>query len=199
MPRRSLLIFCRFVCLFLVIFGISQSDAVAEENVIDFESLSPQLPGWSATAMSENNQPEYRVASKWDAPFSFSLDGENPHSGSVSLKLEASADVPGRVTFGPTAIPASGPEVEFSFFVRCDGLSEEGMVSLTEYDSGGARLATHWAAMKIPISSDWTEVTWSGKVQPGTSALRVGFLYKWLPAGAKVWIDDIAVKSVAGN
>jgi hypothetical protein len=48
---------------------------------------------------------------------------------------------------------------------------------------------------KIPLSGDWTEVVWQGKIDAATPWVRVSFVFKSMPAGAKVWIDDLSVVS----
>lgn len=81
--------------------GFPAGFVLAEEVGIDFEDLSPGLPGWNAVAPNANNQPEYRLAEKWETPFRFSLDDDKPHSGSRSLKCEFTEEVAGTFNFGP--------------------------------------------------------------------------------------------------
>lgn len=182
---------CRFVVFVALSFGAVPVPA-AEINV-DFESVSPDLPGWNAVAPNANNQPEYRLASKWDAPFRFSLDEDKPHSGSRSLKCDFAGEVPGTFNFGPEVLAAAGA-VEVRFFVRTEGFIEEGTVTFGEYE-GSKRIPSSWTGTKIPLSEDWQEVIWSGQLKPETNGLRMRIVFKSVPAGAKIWIDDITVKA----
>lgn len=185
--RRGILLFAGL--------GLLAGLARAEENLIDFESLSPELPGWTATVTDASNQPEYRVAAKWDTPFGFSLDNDKPHSGSTSLKCEFTGEVPGVFSFGPPVLSGSGM-VEVRFFVRSEGFAEEGVASFGEYDAGGKRIASRWAGTKVPLNPDWQEVSWTGQLNPAASGVRMRIIFKSVPVGAKLWIDDLSVKTV---
>ena len=183
--------------LAITLSGFAVGSALSVENGIDFEDVSQELRGWSATAPDANNKLEYRIAAKWDKPFSFVIESEKPHSGSSALKIDVTEEIPGMLSFGPAVIPATG-EVEIRFYVRNQGLNEEGMLSFDEYDSGNKRINPKWAAAKIPLSEEWTEVSWTGRFQEAAAGVRLRFIFKSVPAGAKIWIDDILVKSV-GN
>jgi len=184
------------VCfLILTVIFLLPLLAQAGEEKIDFEGTAPELPGWSATMQDGNQQSEYRSASKWDVPFTVALDSENPHSGSTALKWEFSADSPGMVSLGPPYIPVHGQDVEIRFFVRTEGISEEGIFSFDESEADGKRLKGYWAVAKIPDSSDWTEVVWTGRLENVAAVVRIRMGFKSVPAGAKIWIDDITVKS----
>jgi hypothetical protein len=169
--------------------------AQAQDSGIDFESLPPDFPGWSATLSNAEGKGEYRTAEKWDTPFFFSLDGDKPHAGSTSLKCEVNGELPGTLSFGPAPLAGKGA-VEVRFFVRSEGLGSEGTFAFDEHDDGGQRLAAHWSQVKIPLGDDWQEVIWKGQLKPGASALRIRFVFKSVPSGAKIWLDDISVKSV---
>jgi len=177
------------------VFGalLIPSPATAQDFVEDFESLSTELPGWSATRNIPDG-PEYRPAAQWDTPFSFALDNDKPHAGSISLRLEFSADLSDILQFGPPPIPASG-KIEIRFFVRTEGLAEDGVFSFDEMSSATTRVKSNWAVAKIPTSGDWTEVVWSGELDPETSFVRLRFVWKTSPAGAKIWIDDLTIKA----
>lgn len=167
---------------------------LAQEASVDFEAVPPQLPGWSATITGAGSPSEYRPAAKWDVPFTISLDGEKPHDGASALKWAFSADVPGMASLMPPAMTVSGPAARIRLFVRCEGLSEEPFLSFEETSAEGQRVKPHWMAVKIPLGEDWTEVTWSGPLQPATGSLRLSIICKSPAAGASVWIDDIRVE-----
>jgi len=165
------------------------------EEVIDFESLPPELPGWSAVKLAGDRPSEYRTADKWDAPFSFALDADRPRAGSNSLKCEFSQEVAG-ISFGPPVLPASGT-VEIRFFVRSAGLTDqEGALIVAAFDSDNKPLNGYREVAKIPASEDWVEVSWTNSLSPEAAGVRLIFAYKSLPADAKIWIDDISVKTV---
>lgn len=184
---------CRILAFLVVVYPSGL--IFADEITIDFEETAPDLPGWNAVAPTANNQSEYRLAAKWDTPFRFSLDDETPHAGSRSLKCEFTEDVPGTFNFGPEILPGSGT-VEVRLFVRSQGFTEEGMVTVGEYD-GGTRVPSPWITTKFSPSEDWQEVVWTGKMNPQTNGLRIRISFKSVPAGAKLWVDDITVKALA--
>lgn len=167
----------------------------AETVTVDFESLPAELPGWTATMKKDGGQSEYRVASKWDTPFTIALDSDKPHGGSSSLRWDFSAESPGMISLMPPPLPVAGSDLTIRFFVRTDGVDGEGMFSFTEAAEDGKRLKSHWNAAKIPLSSDWAEVVWQGKIDAATPMVRMSFVFKSMPAGAKVWIDDLSVVS----
>lgn len=167
---------------------------LAQDAGENFENLSQELPGWSATL----NPGEYRPASKWDTPIAFALDADKPHGGSTSLRLDFIEAVDGMTSFGPVGIPVPDEEVTIRFFVRTESLSGEGIFSFDESELDGKRIKGHWAAAQIPSSEEWTEVVWTGKLGSATPALRLRFIWKSAPAGAKVWIDDLTV-TAAGS
>lgn len=176
--------------------AILMHSARSEDQVEDFESLTSELKGWSATAPDENGQAQYRVASKWDTPFSFSISSEKPHSGSNCLKWEFTEEVPGVASAGPLPIPATGPAIEIRFFVRSEGLNSPGLLAFDESDASGKRLNGHWAVAKIPLGEDWQEVVWGGRIEPSAAAVRIRLVFKSVPAGAKIWFDDLKVKTL---
>lgn len=167
----------------------------AEEEVIDFESLDSELKGWAAYGPDAGGQRVYRPAPRWETPFSFALDNETHHGGSCALKCEVSQDS-NDVSFGPSVIPASG-KVEIRFFVRTSGLgAQEGTLSIGEIDASGKSYKGYTSA-NIPSSDgDWSEGVWAGQLGPETVGVRLLFIYKPLPTGAKIWVDDISVKTV---
>ena len=171
------------------------SPSRAETVTVDFEGLAPELPGWSATMKKDGGDNEYRTASKWDAPFTLALDPDKPHGGSSSLRWDFSAESPGMISLMPAPVPVAGTDLTIRFFVRTDGVESEGMFSFTEASDDGKRLKSHWNAAKIPLASDWTEVVWQGKIDAATPLVRMSFVFKSMPAGAKVWIDDLSVVS----
>ena len=170
--------------------------ARSEEEIQDFERLTPQLTGWSAVLQDKGGEPQYRVASKWDEPFSFSLCSERPHSGSNCLKWEFTGEVLGAASVGMMPIPVAGPVIEIRFFVRSEGLNGAGMLTFEEFDASGQRVAGHWAAAKIPTGEDWQEVIWSGKIAPAAATVRLRWIFSSVPAGAKIWFDDLSVKTL---
>jgi len=188
----------RKVCgvLVLGLLGQFMSASSAQDGAIDFESLSPEFPGWTAIAANSEGAQEHRAVSKWDTPVHFSLDAEKPHSGSSSMKCDVVEELPGTLIFGPPALAAKG-EVELRFFVRSEGLHTDGTISLEEYDDGKKRLSGYRTKVKIPLSDEWQEVIWSGRLKPETTGLRVRFVFAGIPSGGKIWLDDLAVKAVA--
>lgn len=184
----------RLLFAFLVVFA---PGAIRAQEVIDFESLPPDLPGWAAYGTDPENQRSYRVAAKWDVPFTITLDSDVFHTGSSSLKCEVSQDA-NEMSVAPPIIPATGA-VEIRFFVRTAGIGgREGAFFVGEIDSEG-KSAKGYSTGKIPSSdNDWVEVVWTGQLSPETEGVRLLFSYKPVPAGAKVWFDDISVKA-AGN
>ena len=99
------------------------------------------------------------------------------------------------VSLMPPPIAVSGTELTIRFFVRTDGMEGEGMFAFNESGEDGRKLKSHWNAVKIPLSADWTEVVWQGTIDAGTPLVRMSFVFKSMPAGAKVWIDDLSVSS----
>jgi hypothetical protein len=176
-------------CTLVLAVSIAQA-----EEVIDLEDASPNLPGWAAYGPGPGNQREYRAAAKWDVPFTVTLDNEVFHSGSASLKCETSQDAAEMSPVPPT-IPASGA-VTIRFFIRTSGVdSQEGTFVVSQIDSSG-KSGKGLSSEKIPPSDNaWVEVTWTGELNPETAGVRLLFTYKDLPAGARVWLDDISVKS----
>lgn len=186
-----------FIGVILTVFGLTAGFSRAEESTVDFETLPPDLPGWSATVSDGSSQGGYRVAAKWDKPMVFALESDKPHGGAVCLRCEVTEEIPGTLNIASSVLAGMGA-VEIRFFVRTEGLNGEGMFSMDELDPGNKRLGGKWAAAKIPLSEDWTEIVWAESLGPETSGIRLRFAFKSIPAGAKVWIDDISVKSV-GN
>jgi hypothetical protein len=179
--------------LFGVILMLSVGSAWAEGSSIDFETSGETLPGWSATVNGGGNQGgEYRLANKWDKPMNFALDGEKPHGGSLSFRCEVTEDIAGVLNFASPPLEASGP-VQIRFFVRSVGVNSEGSISLDEVDPSGRRLRGKWAGAKIPLSEEWTEVVWTETLGENATGLRVRFAFKDVPAGAKIWVDDVQV------
>ncbi len=175
--------------LFLLVAGKGR----AQEAGTDFESLSPELPGWSATLKGEDGQSAYRPAQKWDVPFSLNLDSEKPNSGGVSLRWDFSAEVPGMASLRVPFQPVPGPDVTIRFFVRTEGVGKDGLFSFEESETDGRRIKTHWAVAAIPQSDGWTEVRWTGTLGAATPGVRMSLVYTAIPAGAKIWIDDLSV------
>ncbi len=190
--------FCRWSCrsALLVAAGILlfSDQAFSAEEMIDFESLSPEFPGWAGTISDRGAPGQYRPAAKWDAPIAFALDSVKPHSGATCLKWEFAQDVPGMATLRSPAIPAAGPDGSVSFFVRSQGITEEGILSFDELSADGQKVKGRWMVARIVNSEDWQEVKWSGPLDASTASIRLAFTYKAIPAGAQVWIDDISVK-----
>jgi hypothetical protein len=176
--------------------GFAAGTAGAEE-VIDFESLPPDLPGWSAYGSDPEGKRQYRAAAKWDVPFTVVLDSDMHHTGSISLKCEVSQETDD-VSIAAPILPASG-SAEIRFFVRTSGISgPEGAFHVGEINTEGKSFKGY-TSMKIgPSDNEWTEVVWTGQLDPQTVGVRMMFNYKVVPAGAKIWLDDISVKA-AGN
>lgn len=178
----------------IALLGLTASSR-AESVEVDFESLPPDLPGWSATLKKDDGDSEYRPAGKWDAPFTVALDSDKPRGGSSSLRWQFSAEAPGMISLMPPPIPVAGTDLTIRFFVRTESIEGEGLFSFTEAAADGKRTKSHWNVAKIPLSTDWTEVVWQGKIDAGTPLVRMSFVFKSMPAGAKVWIDDLSVVS----
>lgn len=168
---------------------------LAQEARIDFESTGNDFKGWAATLQGDGDKPQYRVASKWDVPFAFSLDSDNPHEGGVSLKWEFSQDVAGQAILRPPPLNCEGKDVIIRFFVRTKDITEEGIFSFDEMSNNGQRGKGHWSAAKIPASDSWTEVKWHGTLDPATASVRISLIFKNVHAGACVWVDDISVEN----
>lgn len=180
-----------------MVFLTGVISASAEESSADFENVPAELPGWSATISGEGAPAQYRPAAKWDVPFSISLDGDKPRGGSVSLKTAFSEDVPGMVSLRPPDLAVSGPAARIQMFVRSEGLLNEPFLSFEESSADGReRIKSHWMAVKIPAIAEWTEVTWSGTLQPATASLRISLVLKSPSAGAQIWMDDLVVESI---
>ncbi|MFZ4682563.1 MAG: hypothetical protein ACOYMS_08680 [Terrimicrobiaceae bacterium] len=168
--------------------------AFSEADSVDFETLTPELTGWSGTISDRGTPGQYRPAAKWDAPIAFALDSVKPHSGATCLKWEFSQDVPGLATLRTPSLPVAGPNGSVSFFVRSQGITEEGILSFDELSADGQKVKGHWMVARIVNSEDWQEVKWSGPLDASTASIRLAFTYKTIPAGAQVWLDDLTVK-----
>jgi hypothetical protein len=173
--------------------------ALRGEDTIDFEDIEPTLPGWSALLRNPDGDVQYRPAEKWDTPFTLTLDAKQGRNGTKSLKWEFTEAVTEPASFGPPPIPAKGPNIEIRFFIRTEGVTEEATLSVDESDAGGKRLKGHWEVHKVAPDESWAEVSWEGAVSAETAAVRIRFGYREAPAGAKIWIDDLSVKTVREN
>jgi hypothetical protein len=181
-----------------LVIGLAATSSLAApmspENEIDFESMGPEMPGWSATMKLESGDSEYRQLAKWDAPMAFSISSENPHGGGACLKLEFSEGTQNMVSFAPPMMSVPASNVTIRFFVRTENIDGEGLFSFDESDENGTRIHGHWASKKIPQSDDWVEVSWTGTLDTQTPNVRMSFVYpKGAPANAKIWIDDLSV------
>ncbi|CAN5759180.1 hypothetical protein BH09VER1_BH09VER1_12960 [soil metagenome] len=181
--------------LLVVFLSVADRVAWADENQIDFENGDALWKGWSATVTNAGEKSMYRQLPNWETPFSFTYDNEKPQEGSASLKWDFNGEVPGMVSLRAPSLPISGKEVLISFYVRTKGEVGEGLFCVDETSSTGQRAKAHWAASKIPASDDWVEVTWQGPLDPGTASIRLGFVYKAIPAGSCIWIDHVSMKS----
>ncbi len=166
----------------------------AEDSLVDFEDVSPDLKGWSATVKREGNDVEYRLAPNWQKPFTISIDTTKPHSGKNSLKWEFTENFEDMGTIMGPKFTVGSAAVAIRFFCRTDGVAEAGIFTVEELDSEGHIVKSHWSAAKIPASNEWVPVEWSGSLNPTTAAIRIYFIYKSAPRGARVWFDDISAK-----
>jgi|GEM_PF-2419894 len=189
--------FSRWFLLFLLLALPGRMDAA--EFSIDFEGLTPDLPGWSAQFTDENNKAEYRSASKWDVPMVFRLEGDRPHAGLKCLQWEITGKIGGLASIRPPLVPVTDREVSVSFYVRSRGFSEEGMLSVDEMKDGKDRLKIHWNVARIPVGDQWEKVEWKAVLDPATTILRVSFSFKTPPAGASFWLDDLYVAGIVGD
>ena len=124
---------------------------VAAEFSLDFEALTPDLPGWSAVVTDESNKSEYRSADKWDVPLVFSLEVDRPHAGSKCLKGEISGKIGGMASLRPSMIPVSDREVLVRFYVRSRGFLEARMLSVDEMKTEKDRVKIHWNVAPLPL------------------------------------------------
>ncbi len=167
-------------------------DGRAQEDTIDFESIAANLPDWSGTANIDGEQKSWNLA-KPDFPFVGSLDGTQPHSGLNSLKVEFTQDAT-KVGIMVAKVPVTGTALEFSFFIRSEGVGSDGIVSLYQYNSTHQGTQVHWDIAKAPESSSWTQVTCRIDLRPDTETIMFSISYPSVPAGAKLWLDDITLK-----
>jgi len=109
---------CRSVLLLAAGILLFTDRVVSAQEMIDFESLSPEFPGWSGTISERGAPSQYRQAVKWGTPMAFALESDKPHSGANCLKWEFVQEVPGMATLRSPAVPVAGMEGVISFFVR---------------------------------------------------------------------------------
>jgi len=166
---------------------------------MDFESLTPDLPGWSSQFTDENNKAEYRSASKWDVPMVFRLESDRPHAGLKCLQWEITGKIGGLASIRPPLVPVTDREVSVSFYVRSRGFSEPGIFSVDEMKNEKDRVKIHWNVLRIPVGENWEKVEWKSALDPETTILRLSFSFKTPPPGASFWLDDVAVVGVAGD
>ena len=166
--------------------------AQAQDESFDFENIAPNLPGWRGLGSVDSEQKSWGL-SQPGFPFIGSLDGMQPHAGGNCLKVEFTQDVT-NVGIMLMNAPVSGGSLEVSFFIRSEGIGADGLLSLYQYDSGGQRTQLHWGISKVQESSTWSEVTCKINLLPDTASIRFSVSYPSVPAGAKIWIDDITLK-----
>jgi hypothetical protein len=169
----------------------------ASEETIDFENDPPDLPKWRASAKTDGVARSWR-ATQENQEMSVILTSDNPKSGSNCMAVEAVADVTD-MAVGTDGIEVSGPAVEISMFSRTEGLGQNGLFSVQQYDSTGERVEINWGVAKVMESDDWTELLLRLKLHPQTAKLRLSISYPSItPAGAKLWLDDITVRTIDG-
>jgi hypothetical protein len=175
--------------------AVCGSPLFAEDSCIDFEEVSPKLPGWKASSREDKGEKrEEKPAAKWTEPFTVTLDGDHAHSGTNSLRWEFSKET-SSVTLTTPPIPISAPAVELRFFVQAQGISGALLLTLMELDVDKKPLKSHKEAEKTPLSGEWTEVVWNCPLGPEACALNIRFGATDLVGTGKIWIDDLTLKA----
>ncbi len=165
----------------------------------DFESDAKWLPKWGAGLGSK-----YAPATGWKKPFVVTLEKGDSHSGDACLKMEILESVPGEKILHTDvfAIPApdEGKKVRVTvcFYVRTQGLAEKSLhLRGLEKDESNKTLkmvGDSKSLVAIPLNAEWTEVRWTGALNPRTRGLMIMLAVTSTDAPAAFWLDDLSVE-----
>jgi hypothetical protein len=165
----------------------------AEVQLIDFENMSADLPGWRASADTAETKTGSRPAASFVTPMMFSLDDQGAHSGSNSLMWKF-VEPATRAGLRTPDFAASGSKVKVTFVVRSEGMTKMGYLIAEQKDAEGKRCKFHWNAKQIPLSTEWETVEWETQLEPITGSLSLSFMMLDPFTDSTLWIDDISVE-----
>lgn len=165
----------------------------------DFESDAKWLPKWGAGLGSK-----YAPATGWKKPFVVTLERGDSHSGDACLKMDIVESVPGEKILHTDVIAIPAPDegkkvrVAICFYVRSQGLSEKSLhLRGLEKDESNKTLKMVGDAkslVAIPLAPEWTEVRWTGALNPKTRGLMIMLAVTSTDAPATFWLDDLSVE-----
>lgn len=189
-------LFCAAFLAAMATTALSEDNPVQNPGFEDGDFILQQqcLPGWKARIFTPPGEVIY------------SLDTENPHSGTRCLKIHIPSSRQRTAKVESTALYPVKPGVRIvlSFFYKSvhKGGGAESAMWIELYDSNKKEMSTS-SAKRCPLkqTADWKKYTAVFQVPDNDSAgYYVGFFFRHINPGT-FWVDDISfqIKPDLGN
>jgi len=152
-------------------------------------------PGFESQARGPRGDPEgwFSFQHAGDLSYRFALDTDNPHSGTVSLRIEQVGPEPfGAIAQIVDARPHGGKKARVTAWLRTRDVSEDGAGLTVLVQRSGATIAQDFM-YDAPVkgTTGWKRYTVAVPIEPGSTRLEVGAM---LRGKGTLWLDDVELE-----